>query len=388
MSVKIIRMIVLTVFLLLYPLSAVQAAAMADDVCGDFYIVRRGDNLRKIARMCETTVDNLLVLNPDITNINRIYVGQRIDLLQPEANQPTVILEPASGITGSVTQVQVRNFPPKAAIILAIGEAQDNLFEFESIQTDEHGSFNLDMLVIGEPGRDWLIRARLVDDPGVVVTSEKFLILEQAPITEVAPVTEAEPVTEETPDESFTYIVRRGDSLSKIARMFNRTTSHLLVANPNIANPNRIYPGQVILIPGEVEQAHRTAEARSALSAEAIATGARWIEVDIAHQTVRAWEGDELVRSFLVSTGRPRTPTVRGQFHIWVKLLYDDMRGPGYDLRDVPYVMYFHKGYGLHGTYWHNDFGTPRSAGCVNLRTEDARWLYHFAEVGTLVEVH
>jgi lipoprotein-anchoring transpeptidase ErfK/SrfK len=50
--------------------------------------------------------------------------------------------------------------------------------------------------------------------------------------------------------------------------------------------------------------------------------------------------------------------------------------------------MYFHKGYGLHGTYRHDEFGTPMSHECVNLAVEDARWLYGFAEVGTLVTVH
>ena len=50
--------------------------------------------------------------------------------------------------------------------------------------------------------------------------------------------------------------------------------------------------------------------------------------------------------------------------------------------------MYFYKGYGLHGTYWHNNFGTPMSHGCVNLATGDAGWLFSWASVGTVVNVH
>ena len=61
---------------------------------------------------------------------------------------------------------------------------------------------------------------------------------------------------------------------------------------------------------------------------------------------------------------------------------------PGYYLRDVPYVMYFYRGYGLHGAYWHNNFGTPMSHGCVNLSVDDARWLYEWASVGTKVVTH
>lgn len=116
--------------------------------------------------------------------------------------------------------------------------------------------------------------------------------------------------------------------------------------------------------------------------------GTRWIDVDLTNQAVYAYEGDVMVNSFIVSTGTWLTPTVVGQYNIYVKYRSTKMSGPGYYLPNVPYVMYFHKGYGLHGTYWHNNFGTPMSHGCVNLRTDDAAWLYDWASVGTLVNVH
>jgi lipoprotein-anchoring transpeptidase ErfK/SrfK len=114
----------------------------------------------------------------------------------------------------------------------------------------------------------------------------------------------------------------------------------------------------------------------------------RWVDVDLTHQTAYAYEGSRIVRSFLVSTGTWQYPTVTGQFHIYVKYRYADMRGPDYYLPDVPYVMYFYDGYGLHGTYWHNNFGHPMSHGCVNFSIPDAGWLYGFASVGTLVNIH
>ena len=114
----------------------------------------------------------------------------------------------------------------------------------------------------------------------------------------------------------------------------------------------------------------------------------RWIDVDLAQQLLTAYEGRSPVHSTLVSSGLPGTPTPVGQFRVWVKFRYDDMEGPGYYLPDVPYTMYFHGGYGLHGTYWHSNFGHPMSHGCVNLPTEEAEWLFHWAEVGTLVNVH
>ncbi|MBI5962958.1 MAG: L,D-transpeptidase family protein [Chloroflexi bacterium] len=113
-----------------------------------------------------------------------------------------------------------------------------------------------------------------------------------------------------------------------------------------------------------------------------------WIDVDLSQQRVYAYDGDTVVNSFVVSTGTWQTPTVTGQYHVWIKLLSTPMSGPGYYLPGVPYTMYFYKGYALHGTYWHNNFGTPMSHGCVNLSIPDAEWLYNFSSVGTLVNVH
>jgi hypothetical protein len=116
--------------------------------------------------------------------------------------------------------------------------------------------------------------------------------------------------------------------------------------------------------------------------------GERWIDVDLSNQMTYAYEGDQIVASFLVSTGTYLHPTVTGQYYIYVKYVYADMAGPGYYLPDVPYVMYFYSGYGLHGTYWHSNFGTPMSHGCINLSISDAEWLFYWADVGTLVNIH
>ncbi len=101
-----------------------------------------------------------------------------------------------------------------------------------------------------------------------------------------------------------------------------------------------------------------------------------------------AFDGETAVRSFIVSTGTAQHPTVTGQYRVYIKLASTTMSGPGYYLPGVPWVMYFYLGYGLHGTYWHSNFGTPMSRGCVNLTIPDAEWLYNFASVGTLVNVH
>jgi lipoprotein-anchoring transpeptidase ErfK/SrfK len=119
-----------------------------------------------------------------------------------------------------------------------------------------------------------------------------------------------------------------------------------------------------------------------------VASSENWVDVNLSKQTAYAYRGHKLVRSFLVSTGTWLHPTVTGEYHVYVKYRYADMSGPGYYLPNVPYVMYFYQGYGLHGTYWHNNFGTPMSHGCINFSIPDAGWLFDFADVGTLVNIH
>ncbi len=115
----------------------------------------------------------------------------------------------------------------------------------------------------------------------------------------------------------------------------------------------------------------------------------KWIEVDLSEQKLRAWEGDHMFLETLVSTGLPYFPTPTGEFHIWYKTRSTRMKGGegkyAYNLPNVPYTMFFEgsgipssRGYGLHGTYWHNDFGKVHSHGCVNLPTEIAKELYYW----------
>jgi lipoprotein-anchoring transpeptidase ErfK/SrfK len=114
----------------------------------------------------------------------------------------------------------------------------------------------------------------------------------------------------------------------------------------------------------------------------------RWFDINLSTQRMYAYDGDKLIKTFVVSTGLPGTPTVTGRFRIYVKYTATLMAGPGYYLPNVPWTMYFYSGYGIHGTYWHNNFGYPMSHGCVNMRNADAEWAFNFASVGTLVNIH
>jgi len=108
----------------------------------------------------------------------------------------------------------------------------------------------------------------------------------------------------------------------------------------------------------------------------------KWIEVDLSEQKLRAWEGNQLFLESLVSTGKwGRTPT--GEYRIWGKFKYAKMSGGSkalhtYYLPNVPYIMYYQNGYGLHGTYWHNNFGQVMSHGCTNLPTPVAEKLFYW----------
>ncbi len=115
------------------------------------------------------------------------------------------------------------------------------------------------------------------------------------------------------------------------------------------------------------------------------------IEVDLTNQLLYAYDGDQLVYKFVISSGKwDRTPT--GTFTIWAKVRSTRMIGGSkelgtyYDLPNVPYVMFFsndkvakEQGFSLHGTYWHHNFGVPMSHGCINMKTEEVRQLYFWA---------
>lgn len=114
----------------------------------------------------------------------------------------------------------------------------------------------------------------------------------------------------------------------------------------------------------------------------------RWISIDLTEQRLIAWEGKNVVYAVIVSTGKSSTPTRTGNYKIQTKYDRARMMGPGYDVPDVPFTMYYDGGMAIHGAYWHSDFGTPVSHGCTNVAVNHAEWLFNWASVGTPVVVH
>lgn len=182
--------------------------------------------------------------------------------------------------------------------------------------------------------------------------------------------------------EYTVHVVEAGQELGLIARYYGVTIEEILAVNPDIENPDLLYVGQEINIPADgVYQPDATEAPPPSTS-----TG-KAIVVSTGDQRIYAYENGQLVRSHLVSTGTNVTPTVLGDYKVYVKLAADDMRGPDYFLPQVPWTMYFYQGYAIHGTYWHNAFGRPMSHGCVNLPVSEAEWFFQWAEVGTPVRV-
>jgi hypothetical protein len=141
--------------------------------------------------------------------------------------------------------------------------------------------------------------------------------------------------------------------------------------------------------------------------ADPYAPGRKLIEISIGEQRLWAYHGGTAITSSLVSTGLSPNDTNQGWFRLRLKYREQDMRGftdesgevlgfgeapPGtipYGVEDVPHVMYFNlDAEALHGAYWHNNFGTPMSHGCVNLPLDIAAFLFGWAPLGTPVWVH
>ena len=128
--------------------------------------------------------------------------------------------------------------------------------------------------------------------------------------------------------------------------------------------------------------------------------GNKRIEVNLANQHVYAFEGNSIVFDYIVSTGK-WYPTPRGTFSIQKKVRAQKMSGGNkaigtyYYLPNVPWVMFYGnnkipwwRGFSFHGAYWHNNFGTPMSHGCVNMKIPEAEQLYYWAPIGTPVIVY
>jgi LysM repeat protein len=293
------------------------------------HVVRRGENLTRIAARYGASVQAIMRAN-GLRNPNFIWVGQRLRI--PGGGGGT-----SSGNVGGGSVHVVRWGETLYSIARRYGTSVSAL-----------------------------VRANGLRNPNFIWVGQRLRI----------PGGGSSRGGGSAPSSGTVHVVRRGQTLSSIAMRYRTTAAAIATAN-GLRNPNLIYVGQRLRIPRG-----------GGGSAPSSGGGSRWIEVDLSSQTTLARQGNAVVRRMIVSTGISRYPTPPGRFRIYAKYPSTTMSGPGYYLPGVPHVMFFYKGYSLHGTYWHSNFGHPMSHGCINMTRADAAWLYRWASVGTLVVIH
>jgi len=110
--------------------------------------------------------------------------------------------------------------------------------------------------------------------------------------------------------------------------------------------------------------------------------GERWIDVDLSKKIMTLFDYDRPIFATYIAPGRDENPTRTGTYRVWYKLAKGDMQGGpplhsySYHLKDIPWIMYYNYDYAIHGTYWHDRFGMPQSAGCTNMTQGDAEFIF------------
>jgi hypothetical protein len=134
---------------------------------------------------------------------------------------------------------------------------------------------------------------------------------------------------------------------------------------------------------GDLRVPHRSARPDS------VGADEPWLDVELATQTLVAYQGDQPVFATLVATGvgadGTSFATPRGVHRVRGKLraaTMDNLEHTDvvpYSYEEVPFTQYIGR-VALHGAFWHDQFGVPRSHGCINLSPADAEWLFGFTK--------
>jgi lipoprotein-anchoring transpeptidase ErfK/SrfK len=211
-----------------------------------------------------------------------------------------------------------------------------------------------------------------------------------------------------------THTVHAGDTLGSIATKY-RSSERLIRRYNGLGANDKPDVGQLLVIPPLSPQDRLGEDTEETGGLPQLSIGdipsltEKWIDVDLSEQRVVAYQGTRPLKSFLISSGKDATPTLKGVFRVTSKVPTTRMMGGSvengdyYNLANVQWVTYFYGGYSFHGTYWHKNFGHPMSHGCINMTNDDAKWIYDWTrpthtgkgryyvpeEVkGTLVVVH
>lgn len=337
------------------------------------HTVSPGETLFRIALRYGVSVDSLVQTN-SLGNANRILVGQTLIIPGVTVEEaPTVPDQPAPA--SDPVYHTISRGETLASIARTYGLSTAEITQLNNI-TNPNLIYSGQRLVISITNAAGTAAVAPTTDLGITVPAPVEGALQAAPLPAMS---------------STTHVVQSGEHLSQIARNYGISWSAIAQAN-NLSDPNRLLVGQTLIIPGSDGSIPAPVTGFEQTIGQpygptpTITVGKQFV-VDLSEQMTYAFENGAMVYKVLSSTGLSATPTVLGDYNIYWKLNSQTMSGPGYYLPGVPYVMYFYQGYALHGTYWHSNFGQPMSHGCVNLPTQDAEWLFNWAEVGTPVHV-
>ena len=219
---------------------------------------------------------------------------------------------------------------------------------------------------------DDLMRLNRIANPNTVYVGQQLRL--SARVDAAPAVAQSAP----TPADDI-YVVQPGDSLSQIAKDHGTTVPHLMRIN-GLPNAEFVFTGQRLRI-------QTATQTMTVNSVRAPADGERWILVTLSNQTLVAYQGNVPVMQSTIASGKAGTPTKVGEFNVYAKVELQRMTGPGWDIPNVPWILYYDGDYAIHGAYWHANFGTPTSRGCVNMTVDEAKALYNWASVGTRVVI-
>jgi len=368
------------------------AAAQAASVT---HTVKPGENLFRIALYYGTTVDAIQAANGLGTVL--IYVGQQLVIPGATNTAPPAapLTPPPDGLvpgeptpvpTPAVGDIDARTYVVQAGDTLTAIAARFDLTIWELRQFN--GLLDTNMIIVGQE----LILSGAEAEPAA----------EPEPVETPTPAASEPPVATATPEPApssdpetaapeatvapgtdanqETYTVQRGDNLTQIAARFGMTVAALSQLN-GIANPSQIYVGQVLRLTG---------------TAPAPTGAGKLIVVDLSDQHMWAYEGDQLVYSFVVSTGAAPSYTVAGEFRIQSKI--PNAYASTWDLWMPHWMGIYWAGSmenGIHAlpilsngqTLWAGYLGTPISYGCIVLGTQEAAQLYNWAAIGTPLSI-
>lgn len=343
------------------------------------HIVQPGETLSEIAKAYGTTVAELQALN-NLPDVDFVWYGQRLLVVAGAGAEPERLLveTPESADPESAEPEGLPGEAPESAedYLLYTVQPGDTLF----LLAGKHGISLSRLMAINElSAEEWLQMGQELLVPHTLAPAPQSAHM-------VSSLQPAAPFAEMQTGQvrpAF-HTVQAGELLEDIAAWYGVNPAALARLN-GMRNGSVPEPGQALRVPS-AEGLELLEGVDDRLAQDRYPTlSERWIEVDLKEQLAIAYEGVVPVRVFVISSGVATSPTVTGEFRIWVKIGMQDMRGgsraagDAYHVTEVRHVQYFHEDYGFHGTYWHSNFGTPMSRGCVNMTEADAQWLFEWA---------